>query len=506
MPISPFIPGGYKATQSSYSLINTRFKLEDLQRQLTTGKKSETFGGLGIGRITSLDLRAKLSEVQGYRATITQSQIRIKQLDLGLDQLGKISGDLRANTIAPQYDPDAAGFTTMQKFSRLRLDEAVDVLNTEINGVRLYSGRSSDIRPVVDVPTLLNGDATGRAGVLQLVAERKAADFGLAPNEGRVIEGGAGSTATLTEDGAHPFGFKLSAASSTSPGITATFTAGAPVNINFNVTALPTAGEQVRFQLTMPDGTKQDINLTARTGPTVPVSDAGGFDIGATPAATGANLRAAIDAAIGREAVTTLPATSAKAAADAFFAGSNSAPPQRVVGPPATATLLAAGTPANTVIWYKGDDTSLNARQTSLAKVDSGVSIGLGVQANEKGIARFMANLVVFSTETFNAANANDQGRYRAMTDRMRTDLSQNNGVQTVQTIQIEISMASSTIKLADDRHRTKLGFMQDTLSGVEDADDNETSVKILSLQTKLQASYQVTSILSKLNLTDYLR
>jgi flagellar hook-associated protein 3 FlgL len=165
-----------------------------------------------------------------------------------------------------------------------------------------------------------------------------------------------------------------------------------------------------------------------------------------------------------------------------------------------------AGTPANTVIWYKGDDTSLNARQTSLSKVDAGVSVGLGVQANEKGIQRLMANLAMFSTETFNAASGTDEGRYRAMTDRMRTDLSQVNGVQTVQNIQVEISMAATTMKLADERHTTKLGFVQDTLSGVEDADDNETSVKLLSLQTKLQASYQTTSILSKLNLTDYLR
>jgi flagellar hook-associated protein 3 FlgL len=506
MPISPFIPGGYRATVASASLLNTRVQMEDLQRQLTTGKKSETYGGLGVGRITALEMRAKMTEVEGYRATILQSQIRVKQLDLGLTQLGKISNDLRSNTIAPQYNPDGTGQTTMQKFSRSRLDEAVDVLNTEINGVRLYAGRSSDVRPVVDVPTMLNGDAAGRAGVVQMIAERKAADYGTAPDEGRVIRGGGGTNATLTEDGVHPFGFKLTAASSTSPNITAARVPGPPANITFNVVALPTAGEQVRIQLTMPDGTSQEVSLSARTGPTLPAGDAGGFDIGATPAITGANLRAALASAMGREATTTLPATSAKAAADAFFAGSNGSPPLRVVGPPATATALAAGTPANTVIWYKGDDTSLNARQTSLSKVDSGVTVGLGAQANEKGIQRLMANLAVFSTETFNAASGTDEGRYRAMTDRMRTDLSQTNGVQTVQTILVEISMAATTMQLADNRHTTKLGFVQDTLSGVEDADDNETSIKLLSLQTKLQASYQTTSILSKLNLTDYLR
>ncbi len=506
MAIAPFAAGTFRATNATRLLTDTRLALDNLQRQLATGKKSETFGGLGTARITSLDMRAKLSELQGFQATITTFQIRARQLDLGLNQLGKISDEVRSATILPQFNPDSTGKTSMQKYARTRFDEAIDLLNTETNGVRLYSGRTTDVRPVLDANTLLAGDSAGRAGLQQVIVERKAADFGVALNPGRVVQGGAGATATLTEDGTHPFGFKLTAASSSSAGITATLTAGPPANINLNIAANPANGDEVRFELTLPDGTRQSIALAARTGPLLPAGDAGNFEIGVTPAATAANLRLAITAVMNREASTSLPAASANIAADAFFAGSINNPPMRVSGPPATATALVAGTAANTVIWYQGDDQSPSARMTAQGKIDTGITVGVGVQANEEGIRRVLSNLAVFSIETFSAANPADQGRYQAMSDRMRADLGQTAGVQRVQDIQMEIALSATSMKLADERHRTKVGFVQSIISDVEDVNQEETAARLLSLQTKLQAAYQSTAIISRLNLTDYLR
>jgi flagellar hook-associated protein 3 FlgL len=503
MAISPLIPGAFRSAETVRSLRETRATLDDLQRQVVTGKRSETFGGLGAGRITSLSMRARLSEIVSYRETITSFQVRAKQLDLGLNQLTKIGDDLKSAGFMPQFDPDGAGKTTMQKYSRGRFDEAVDVLNTQINGQFVFAGRRSDTRPVLDTATILEGDAAGRAGVRQLITERKAADFG--SGTGRLTLGGAGAVATLQEDGVHPFGFKLTAASSTSAGIAAALTAGPPADISYTVTAPPADGEEVRFQLTLPDGTTRSLAIVARNAPLTPPSSAGAFEIGATNAATALNLRNAVAAAIAGEATTALPSASAKAAADAFFAGSLSSPPLRVVGPPATATALAAGTAANTVIWYQGDDTSADPRATVAAKVDTGITVGLGVQANEEGIRRLLANLSVFVTETFASAPA-DQGRYQAMSDRIRADLGRTSGVQRVQDIHFEISIAASTMKTTDERHVTKKALVDDAISQVEDVSAEEAAAKLLSLQTKMQASYQTTSILSRLTLTDYLR
>jgi flagellar hook-associated protein 3 FlgL len=506
MAIPRFAPGDFRSTNAASLLVDIRTKLDDLQRQLSTGKKSETFGGLGSKRMVSLDMRAKLSEAKSYQDTIQNFQNRAKQLDLTLDTLQKIADDTRTEGIAAQYDPDAFGKTTMQKQMRGRFDQAVDLLNLKIGEGYPFSGRRSDVPPVLAPDVILNGDSAGRAGVAQLIAERRAADYGVAASAGRVTRGGAGATASLTEDGTHPFGIKLSSASSTSAGIAAVRTAGPPADVTFTVGALPAAGEEVRLQLSLPDGTTRDIVLTARAATTVPPGDAGGFDIGATPAATAANLRTALAAVMDREAVTSLPAASASAAADAFFAGSLSSPPMRVVGPPATATTLAAGTPANTVIWYQGDDTSADPRLTAQAKVDGGGTIGLGVQANEQGIRNLMANLAALATDSFNAASADDRGRFEQMAQRVRVDLSQQPGVQRVQDIHVAIANATNAMKSAEERHKVRVNFFETIISDVEDANDEETAAKLLTLQTKMQAAYQTTSSISRLTLTDYLR
>ncbi|MGL4242913.1 MAG: flagellin [Beijerinckiaceae bacterium] len=503
MAISPLVPGAFRAAETVRSLRGTRAAMDDLQRQVVTGKRSETYGGLGAGRITSLAMRAKAAEVSSYRETIIHLQVRAKQLDLGLTQLGKIGGDLKSSTFLPQFDPDATGKTTMQKYARGRLDEAIDILNTSMNGQYLYAGRNADQRPVLDVDTILNGDAAGRAGVRQLIAERKAADLG--GGTGRLNLGGAGTVATIVEDGVHPFGFKLTAASSTTPSITAALAAGPPASIAYNVAALPADGDEVRFELTLPDGGVQPITLTARSAPISPTASASAFEIGVTPAATAANLRNAIAAAIANQTGTTLSAASANVGADAFFAGSPASPPLRVVGPPATATALAPGTAANTVIWYRGDDTSPDPRATAGAKIDTGIAVKVGVQANEQGFQRLLSSLSVFVTETF-ASTPAEQGRYQAMSDRIRADLGQTAGVQRIESIQLEIGLAASTMQTADDRHRTRAGFVQDVIAGVEDVTQEEAAAKLLTLQTKLQASYQTTSILSRLTLTEYLR
>jgi flagellar hook-associated protein 3 FlgL len=505
MAISPFAAGAFRNTNSTRLLTETRASLEDLQRQLASGKKSESFGGLGVSRFTSLDFRAKASEVKSYQATITQFTIRVKQLNVGLTTLNTISDDLRRSAILPQFDPDASGKTSVQKFARPQLDLAIDVLNEEVNGIQIYGGRKTDVRPVLDSTTILEGDAAGRAGVRQFILERKAADFGTAPNVGRVIQGGAGTTATLAEDGAHPFGFKLTAASSTTPGITAALTAGPPANLSFNVAANPVDGNEVRFELTLPDGSKQTIALVAKNAPLSPVGSSGAFEIGATPAATASNLRLAISAALDKEATTSLPSASAKTAADAFFAGSINTPPLRVSGAPATATALVAGTAANSVIWYQGDDQSAVARNTTQAKIDTGQVVNVGAQANEKGIQRLLSSLAVSAVETF-TSSATDKGRHQAMIERTRDSLSQTQGGQSVQSILVEVAVSASTLKGAEERHKTRLGFVESIISDVEDSNQEETAAKLLSLQTKLQAAYQTTAIISRLNLTEYLR
>ncbi len=89
--------------------------------------------------------------------------------------------------------------------------------------------------------------------------------------------------------------------------------------------ATPQNGDTVKFTFNLPDGTSEDINLTASTATPVP---ANGFAIGATPAATAANLNAALTTAVKALANGPLVAASAEQAGNDFFGQ----PPLRVGG------------------------------------------------------------------------------------------------------------------------------------------------------------------------------
>jgi hypothetical protein len=122
----------------------------------------------------------------------------------------------------------------------------------------------------------------------------------------------------VAEDAAgSPFGLKLSAVSSSLTGATVTGPAGSPAAVSVALGGTnPNNGDQISFAFKLPDGTTESIQLTASSATPPP---AGSFAIGATPTATAANLNAALTAAIGTLANTSLVAASAMQAGNDFF-------------------------------------------------------------------------------------------------------------------------------------------------------------------------------------------
>ena len=50
MTTTGFAPGIYSAQRNSKLYVSLRSQLDDLQRQLYTGQRATTYGGLGVGR------------------------------------------------------------------------------------------------------------------------------------------------------------------------------------------------------------------------------------------------------------------------------------------------------------------------------------------------------------------------------------------------------------------------------------------------------------------------
>jgi flagellar hook-associated protein 3 FlgL len=161
------------------------------------------------------------------------------------------------------------------------------------------------------------------------------------------------------------FGLKLAGVSSTLAGATISGPAGSPAQVTVDLAANPEPGDTLTYSFKLPDGTSDQLTLTATAASPPP---ANAFTIGATPAATAANLATALTSGVATLAATDLTAASAVAAANSFFNTDAAHPPQRVNGPPfATATSLIAGTAANTVSWYTGEAGTALARTTATA-------------------------------------------------------------------------------------------------------------------------------------------
>ncbi len=637
MTIRAFTPGALAANRSADMFVAMRRELDGMQRQLATGMKSDSFGGLGFERRSSLDARGKMAMLAGYQSTIQAGTLRLTMMSQVAERLDGMARETRSDLLGSGFDIGADGRGTAQNLAEQRLREALDHLNKDVNGRFLFAGRSTDAAPVESYDLIMKGDAT-RAGLETLIDERTRAELG-AGGLGRltlaVSPPLSPTTVRLTGNNpALPFGFKIVSATVTPPTspMAATFAGGPPEDATFTLSGRPAQGDKIKLGLLGPDGVAHTVELTARNE--VADNERDAFKIGADISTTimdPKGLKAVLETAIKDKATAVLAPRAAVLAAQEFFDGSAANAPTRVAppaivpsspsagvlrftgdvspygfaitgattttgatvdplvaatsGPPATpesldlqftvpptdgqtitlqltdrsgashtVVLTAKTAPAATdrsafqidaslantidnitaaaeralsdkaaavlgseeatrldetdsarptVIWYKGD-TSSSARTTAALQIDSSQMVATGAQANEDAIKAFLAQLGVLSAVRFGDTPA-DRDRYTNLTGRVRDNLSPAYGQPRLEELATDFGAALSTMAGAKDRHRAAANMLQDTLDTVEQASTEETAATMLNLQTRLQASYQTTAMLSRLSLVNFL-
>jgi len=482
---------------------NNRSEISDLSRQLSSGKKAESYGGLGSDRTMALSLRAEKSQIEGFRDTIALAQTRVKVMDTVVGQMRTQGTQMRSQLLVAGFEVLGNGQTQTQVQASSRLAEAVDLLNTDVAGRQLFAGTKTDETPVRPPAEILDGLGS-KAGFRQIMDERRQADMG-ADGKGRLVTGSSGpANVSLGEDAAgSPFGFKLASARSGLSGATLTEPAGSPSTLSVDFAApLPTDGQQLFITLDMPDGTQTELILTARTSGE---AQEGEFLVGADGAATATNFKDALSGLLTQKADTSLQAASMQAAADDFFV-SGAVAAQRVDGPPFdSATGLRDASASDTIDWYRGDKSSIPARESSFARVGENKLIPYGARADESPFSTMIKQFAIMSTATFDQAKPNDSDRYSEMSARVSGNLGDSVRDKSIDRIFGELAIVQNALGEADKRFETKDDMLTNFLSDIETTDLNETAAKLLSMQTQLQASYQVTSMLSKLSLTNFL-
>jgi len=348
----------------------------------------------------------------------------------------------------------------------------------------------------------MNGDGA-RAGLKQLIFERNQADLGI-DGLGRLTIGGSGNSVQVDEQ-ATSFGLKLASITSTVTGATVSGPTGSPASesIDFSAAA-PNPGETVTLRFNLPDGTSENLTLTATTD-SPPGSNE--FTIGTTPGQTASSFQTALTTAVGKLAGTSLTAASAIAASSDFFNADANNPPQRVGGssPFYAATGMVAGTAANTVIWYTGETGTDPARSTATAKIDQSLSVSYGARANEDALRTLVQNVATLAAVTISPTDPNGVGLSSELDQRLTANLGAP-GTQTVTDIESDLASAQTSLKAAKDRHQQANSTLSDFLQQIEGVSNEDVGAQLLTLQTRMQASMQVTSMLSQLSLVNFLK
>ena len=178
----------------------------------------------------------------------------------------------------------------------------------------------------------------------------------------------------------------------------------------------------------------------------------------------------------------------------------------RVNGPPFnSATGLVAGTTANTVFWYTGEAGSQPARSTATARVDQAITVSYGLRGNEEGIRWQLQHIAVMAVMPLSETDPDIQLKSTELSERLGLALGVPPGTQSVEMIQAELVGAQTSMGAAKERHTETKATLEDLLQGIEGVSTEEVAAKILTLQTRLEASLRATSMLYQTSIINYI-
>jgi len=429
-------------------------------KALVAEQTAADLGSLGNGRLTQTQAGGaiRLSEDASAQA----------RANFGFSLLGATSTNGTAITATRTGGQDAT------------VDLALATQPSPGDRVRVALVQADGSQSIVDLTAATSADSTGSFAIGATAAETAAN-----------LKAALGTDARIA-----------SVQSANPPGLSATFAGGSAATVDLSVQGNPAVGDSVTVTVGLKDGTTQEITLTAAAN--VTPGSTGSFAIGATPEATTANLSDALSNALKRTAGTALTASSTTRAAQNFFDGSASAglAPRRVSGDGYAETA-----DPKTVIWYTGDDAASDPRATSTARISAARTVAIGARANEAPIRQVLAGLASLAvSDVIGASGSADTAASQALGTRAQGLLSQSRSAgPSVTEMAGEFAIASSTMGNAKEQAASTKQTLQTAIDGVESVSTEEVTVKLLALQTQLQASYKVTSMLSQLTLVNYM-
>lgn len=127
--------------------------LGDLQRQVTTQKRSETLAGLGIDATPVQRLRANIGITSTYINNIDVGTIRIKNMTDAMQEVIKLGQNLMGS-INVQVREGRVDLEQIKTLARDGIAFMRDLMNTEVNGRYIFAGNDTSNEPYADLDLL----------------------------------------------------------------------------------------------------------------------------------------------------------------------------------------------------------------------------------------------------------------------------------------------------------------------------------------------------------------
>jgi flagellin-like hook-associated protein FlgL len=469
-----------------------------LYRQARTQKIADTFGGLGGAAASSVNLNARIREISTYDDVIKIGKSSIAIANSAVNAFSSSAAKLKNEILFIGKGGNADGRLAAQNVVKERFGLMIEMLNTNDTSTYVFGGKESNVPPVISKEEMLDG-TPGKAGLKQLVSERKQADLGVG-SMGRTAITQTGAIVNFAETVANlPFGFKIQSVTSTLENATVTGPTGTPPAVSTNFTGVPTLGKSFTVKLGLPDGSSKDVVLT-----TALTQGVGTFSPGLDAQATADNFKTALTDTIKFTAETALASASALATSQDFFTGIVAKPLQRVQGPDfANATAFTTATDANTTTWYKGTDTATDPRQDRVLVASQRIKVGIGVRANEAGFQKTLASLGALLATEFSTTEATAIAQFNDGRERSVAAIAA--AVPSVEAVILSLGTSKALVEDVEKNNVTTKEIINQALDGVEGVSLQETSVKLLAVQNQIDLTYKISSTIFRLSFSQYL-
>jgi flagellar hook-associated protein 3 FlgL len=130
-----------KVQQNSLDLLST---------QISTGKKTQQFSGLGTDILRSQRARADINALEQYTTNIQNAHRRIQLMNGSLEQVRTQTNLIAQGLTVGVQEGDAPDFETTQRLAEDVYDFVIDLINTKDGDRYLFAGADSSIKPIED--------------------------------------------------------------------------------------------------------------------------------------------------------------------------------------------------------------------------------------------------------------------------------------------------------------------------------------------------------------------